>query len=127
MKTLKAVLFTVGFLFSISFVLAQSPLKVNSIEFKANYYKHKGLILDVRSADEYAAGHIEGSKNIDVENEAFESNIEKLDKNQAIFVYCTAGERSAIAANILRKNGFIVFDLNGGYPDLIKAGMKSTQ
>ncbi len=108
--------------------MGQSALKVNSIEFKANYYKFKGQLIDVRTAQEFAEGHIEGAKNIDITNDAFESEIEKLDKNQAFLVYCAIGVRSGRAAALLRKKGFKnVIDLNGGYEDLLKVGMKNAK
>ncbi len=109
-------------------LLAQSAMKVNSIEFKASYYKYKGIIIDVRTPQEFAEGHIEGSKNIDITNSSFDSEIEKLDKTQAVFLYCAIGVRSGRAAATLRKKGFkIVYDLDGGYSDLVKVGMRSTK
>lgn len=106
----------------------QSALKVNSIEFKASYFKYRGILLDVRTPLEFSEGHIENAKNIDISDALFESEIEKLDKNQTVFVYCAIGVRSSKAANILRKKGFKhVFDLDGGYPDLLKVGMKNVK
>lgn len=109
-------------------VLGQSALKVNSIEFKASYFKYRGLLLDVRTPMEFNEGHIENAKNIDISNVNFESELDKLDKEQTVFVYCAIGVRSTKAANMLRKKGFKhVFDLDGGYPDLIKVGMKNVK
>lgn len=107
---------------------SQSALKVNSIEFKASYFKYRGILLDVRTPLEFAEGHIENSKNIDISASNFESEIDKLDKDQTIFVYCAIGVRSTKAANILRKKGFKhVFDLDGGYSDLVKVGLKNVK
>lgn len=104
---------------------AQSALKVNSIEFKASYYKLKGVLVDVRTSHEYAEGHIENAKNIDVSKDDFATQVEKLPRDQAIFVYCGIGVRSAKAAAQLRKMGFkYVYDLDGGYEDLLKVGMR---
>jgi len=125
---MKKYLLSFSFLFLSIFVMGQSALKVNSIEFKANYYKFKGQLIDVRTAQEFAEGHIEGAKNIDLTNDAFESEIEKLVKNQAFLVYCSIGVRSGRAAALLRKKGFKnVIDLNGGYEDLLKVGMKNAK
>jgi rhodanese-related sulfurtransferase len=105
--------------------IAQSALKVNSIEFKASYYKLKGVLVDVRTAHEYAEGHIENAKNIDVSKDDFAMLVDKLPREQAIFVYCGIGVRSAKAAAQLRKMGFkYVYDLDGGYEDLLKVGMR---
>ena len=64
------------------------------------------MILDVREADEYAEGHIEGAIRLsytEIEEKA-ESILE--DKNQLILVYCRSGRRSAIAAEALVKLGY---------------------
>jgi rhodanese-related sulfurtransferase len=115
-------------LFTALTAISQSALKVNSIEFKASYFKYRGYILDVRTALEFAEGHIENAKNIDVSSTTFEAEIEKLDKDQPVFVYCAIGVRSSKAAAILRKKGFKhVFDLDGGYQDLLKVGMKNAK
>lgn len=111
-----------------AWALGQSALKVNSIEFKASYFKYKGVLLDVRTPLEYAEGHIENARNIDLSNSNFETEINKLDREQAVFVYCGIGVRSTKAAAMLRKKGFKhVFDLDGGYQDLVKVGMKSVK
>lgn len=72
--------------------------------------------LDVRTAEEYAAGHIPGAINIDVKSEGFKSEaIEKLPKEQTIALYCRSGKRSKIAAEILAKEGFKVVELECGF------------
>lgn len=111
-----------------SLAFSQSALKVNSIEFKASYFKYRGVLLDVRTPSEFADGHIENARNLDFSASNFEAEIDKLDKEQTVFLYCAIGVRSTKAANLLRKKGFKhVFDLDGGYPDLIKVGMKSVK
>lgn len=125
---MKKISFILIFVFAFLFSMAQSALKVNSIEFKAQYYKHRGQLIDVRTPYEYADGHIENARNIDVSVASFEAEIEKLDRDQAVFIYCGIGIRSAKAAAILRKKGFkYVYDLDGGYKDLIKVGMRSVK
>ncbi len=72
-------------------------------------------ILDVRTPEEFVGGSIADAINIDFNNNSFESEVQKLDKTKAIFVYCKAGGRSKEAAEILQKNGFkLVYDLKGG-------------
>ncbi len=64
----------------------------------ANKISEPGVvILDVRTSAEFAAGHIEGAINIDVEGMQFESGIAELDKSATIAVYCQSGRRSGIA------------------------------
>ncbi len=73
------------------------------------------LLIDVRTPQEYAEGHIKGAKNIDWYGENFKAEIGKLDKNKTVYVYCRSGKRSAEAAEEMRRNGFKnVYELQGG-------------
>ena len=70
------------------------------------------VLIDVRSASEYAEGHLDNSINLTVDTIGV--NIEKLvsDKNTIIIVYCRSGNRSATAANTLINLGYKnVYDL----------------
>jgi len=71
------------------------------------------VILDVRSAMEFASGHIKNAINIPVEN--LSSNLSKLpSKNKTIITCCASGMRSGMAKNILTKNGYTnVFNVGG--------------
>lgn len=81
-------------------------------------------VLDVRTPAEYAAGHIEGSRNIDFLGSDFEKEINGLDKDRDILVYCRSGKRSRAAALALRKVGFKkVLDLEGGIKAWEAAGL----
>lgn len=72
--------------------------------------------LDVRTADEYAEGHIENAINIDVLKDDFESKATAtLPKDKTIALYCRSDRRSKNAAKILTKNGYTVVELNSGY------------
>lgn len=64
------------------------------------------VIVDVRTPAEYAAGHLEGATNIDVEAADFGSKIGKLDKSKSYFVYCRSGNRSAQAITQMKAAGF---------------------
>jgi rhodanese-related sulfurtransferase len=80
-------------------------------------------VIDVRTPAEYAAGHIDGAINIDVEGPTFSADIEKLDKNGAYALYCHSGRRSAIAADQMSQAGFTkITNLKGGIADLQTAG-----
>lgn len=73
-------------------------------------------LVDVRTADEFAAGHIDGAKNIDVLKDDFEDKAcTTLPKDKTIAVYCRSGKRSLKAANILAKDGYKVVNLRGGW------------
>jgi len=68
--------------------------------------KDKVLIIDVRSAEEYKAGHIQNAININIEN--FEQNLGQIEdlKDFPIILYCNSGKKSGQAAEILVNNGF---------------------
>lgn len=68
--------------------------------------KHaNAVLLDVRTAEEYRQGHIEGSLNIPLQNiQSVKSSISALDK--PIYVHCLSGSRSAQAASVLKSMGY---------------------
>jgi len=72
-------------------------------------------LVDVRTKEEYQAGHIKDAMNMDVQNTNFKSNINKLDKSKPVLVYCRSGKRSINAAEIMKENGFTkIVNLEGG-------------
>src|SRR5271157_4518435 len=64
------------------------------------------IILDVRTADEFNAGHIAGAINIDYESAQFSANVSLLDKNKQYLIYCETGVRGAAATQIMIGLGF---------------------
>ncbi len=73
------------------------------------------LILDVRSPAEFQMGHLSGAKNINVMDRSFQANIQKLNSNQPVYVYCKSGARSKAACGVLSKQGFEeIYNLRGG-------------
>ncbi len=72
------------------------------------------LIVDVRTAEEYASGHIPEAINIPVETIGSDPIPELPDTDQTIFVYCRSGRRSAQAASTLVAQGYArVIDMGG--------------
>jgi len=81
------------------------------------------VVVDVRTPSEYAARHIQGAINLDVEASTFDAEIAKLDKNATYAVYCHSGRRSGLATDAMGKAGFTrVYNLSGGISDLASAG-----
>lgn len=64
------------------------------------------VILDVRTPDEFASGHIEGSLNIDYNSEGFVADLDRLDKNKLYLVYCRTARRSSDTVNVMVRLGF---------------------
>lgn len=72
-------------------------------------------LIDVRTPEEYKEKHLKNAVNMNINDAAFESQIEKLDKSKPVFVYCLSGGRSTKAANLLAQKGFKdVFNMQGG-------------
>lgn len=73
------------------------------------------IIIDVRTPEEFNAGHIDTSINVDFENPNFKSEIAKLDKDKTYFIYCRSGNRSGQALDIMKQEGINkIYDLQGG-------------
>lgn len=80
-------------------------------------------LIDVRTPDEWSRGHIEGAVHIDWFSDDFKAQVEKLDKNAPVRLYCAAGGRSEEAREMLRGMGFRdVLDLDGGIGAWKKSG-----
>ena len=64
------------------------------------------IIIDVRATDEFAAGHLDGAVNYNVEDGTLEQALPNLNPNANYVVYCRSGRRSAVAADLMKENGF---------------------
>lgn len=74
------------------------------------------FILDVRTPEEYAEGHIEGAKLMNVLDEvSFDAGIDTLKTDRTYYIYCRSGRRSRTAAAKMTERGLKVVDLQGGY------------
>ncbi len=82
------------------------------------------IILDVRTPEEYAEGHLEGALLLDFLNtEAFDAGIKELDKAHTYYVYCRSGKRSHKACAKMQELGLKVFDMEGGFLNWTAQGM----
>lgn len=82
------------------------------------------IILDVRTAAEYAAGHIPGSMNLDFFSPAFRENISKLGSDKRYIVYCKMGTRGFRTMNLMQELGFSnVTNIRGGISAWTDAGL----
>ncbi len=85
------------------------------------------VVLDVRTPAEFAAGHLSGAKNVDVEATDFASQIGSLDHSATYAVYCRTGVRSGMALQQMLGSGFTqVVDLSGGITAWTGAGKPVT-
>lgn len=88
---------------------------IDTQEFQKIQSGDNVVVLDVRTAQEVAEGHIEGSENYDVLNGEFMQKVDSFDKDKTYLVYCRSGARSANACSVMDQKGFEkVYNLDGG-------------
>lgn len=124
MKVLTFSLLSFLFCLSGTGLFAQSAPQLEAAAFKEKTASGKYLILDVRTAGEYASGHIEGAINLDINRADFQQEAKKLDPNRPVLVYCLSGIRSDRAARVLLSQGVKnVYNLRGGTRAWTAAGL----
>jgi rhodanese-related sulfurtransferase len=64
------------------------------------------VLIDVRTSEEFAEGHLVGALNLNVEDGTLEAALAGLDPSDTYQVYCRTGRRSAIAYDLMAANGF---------------------
>lgn len=90
---------------------------VSQKKFQRMSKKKNSVVLDVRTTDEFKAGHIPTAAQIDVlKTEEFKAQVASLDKKKTYLVYCRSGKRSKDAMRIMNELGFTkLYDLDGGF------------
>jgi phage shock protein E len=101
-----------------------TTVNLNVSEFSQKINEPDVIILDVRTPEEFASGHIEGALNIDFNSGDFANEITRLNPSETYAIYCRSGNRSGQAASIMHKAGFHdVSNLDGGVIDWTNAGL----
>ena len=77
------------------------------------------VIVDVRTPQEFAQGHVPKSRNIPLDT--LSSHISKLDRTKTILVCCASGARSGMAKSMLEKAGFTKVENAGPWQRLLSA------
>ena len=86
--------------------------------------KAKGVWIDVRSAEEFNAGHLQGAVNIPHDKIIEGVKAVGSDKDAPINLYCRSGRRAEAALTALKNAGYTNVTNHGGYEDLVKKGLK---
>ena len=86
--------------------------------------KAKGVWIDVRSAEEFNAGHLQGAVNIPHDKIIEGVKAIGSDKDAPINLYCRSGRRAEAALTELKNAGYTNVTNHGGYEDLVKKGLK---
>lgn len=71
-----------------------------------NFKNKNNVLLDVRTPEEFAEGHLEGAVNIDVKDPEFEEKIATLDAKKSYYIYCKSGGRARLATEKMQEKGF---------------------
>lgn len=89
------------------------------VDFEQTMLKD-AILIDVRTPEEYAEGHLEDALNINWYDADFAEKFDGMDKQKTVYVYCKSGRRSLEAQEKLKSVGFKnVINLEGGY-DAVK-------
>src|ERR1700756_4194246 len=97
---------TLFILLPLAWLHAQDTTKISTVattnktpaQIEKEVKQGKALLVDVRTPEEYNAGHLQYSTNIDYKAPNFGKNISTLDKKKTIYLYCRSGNRSGKAA-----------------------------
>lgn len=112
---------------SVSVACAQQYKNATPQEAKAMITKGNVVVVDVRTPQEWNAGHLAGAVLVDFYDANFESNIKKVAKDKNVVVYCARGRRSASAAEKMTAWGWKdVTNMTGGYSAWSEAGLPVT-
>lgn len=85
---------------------------IDPAAYQAQFDDAPHILIDVRTPQEFASGHIPGAINISVETLA--DRLSEIPEGQPVVVYCRSGNRSASAAQILAGAGYTdIYDLGG--------------
>ncbi len=82
------------------------------------------VVIDVRTPEEFAAGHLEGAVLVDYNAPDFAERIAEFDRDGDYVIYCRSGNRSAGARDVMTEQGFTdVVDVDGGIVAWNDAGL----
>ena len=96
--------------------------KLTPTEYKQQAVK-EGVLLDVRTPEEFQAGALQDAENSDYRGGEFAEDMKSWDKDKTYYLYCASGNRSGKAAQLLLEAGFKNVYNIGAYTDLKAAGI----
>ena len=129
---MKPVFITIAVIVMAVLAVYSLTLKKNSKDrmdaetFKQQHQETPGIVIDVRTQDEYDDGHLKiANQHHDILNGDFQQQLDSLDKNETYYLYCRSGNRSGQATQMMKDQGFESVYNIGGYSDLVSAGLES--
>lgn len=98
---------------------------LTAAEFKTAVESKKYLLIDVRTPEEFAVGHIAGAINISVNDPDFAKTVKaKTSKQKLVAIYCRSGRRSKLAISAIEPLKLQIVELNEGITSWQQAGYK---
>ncbi len=85
----------------------------------------EGVLIDVRTAGEFKQGHLAGARHIDISSPSFKQQIAGMDKSGTYYLYCRSGNRSGMAAEMMKSMGYENVYNIGGLNELARAGIET--
>ena len=109
---------------TIAQTVEKDSIQVLSIaQFEKLSSKKKSKIIDVRTPEEVAEGHLVGATTVNFLGANFAAEVQELNKNKTYLLYCRSGSRTRKAADAMQKMGFKhVYMLEGGITAWKEAG-----
>lgn len=95
---------------------------------QSNGGKADFVVIDVRTPQEFAQGHLENAINLDYNSESFSNELSNLDKTKTYLVYCKGGSRSGSAVPIMKELNFMtVNNMLGGITQWTAEGLPTVK
>jgi hydroxyacylglutathione hydrolase len=94
--------------------------EIDAGELNSRWKRRGEVVLDVRRAQEYQSGHIDGATNI--AHTRLAARINEIPRDRPVLVHCQGGGRSAFATAFLRQHGIDATNVAGGFGAWVKAG-----
>jgi len=116
----------IGIIMFNMFTKQSNGIDISIDEFKEKFQEEQGVVIDVRTQEEYEEGHlVKTDKLLDFTNGEFQDSLSDMDKDKTYYLYCRTGNRSGQAARIMKSQGFENVYNVGGFEDLANAGFEA--
>lgn len=97
---------------------------ISATEAQALLSSEEVIVLDIRTPEEFAEGHIPGAINIDYYAEDFAEQVVSLDSSKTYLVHCRSGGRSGRSMSVFKEHNFShVLHLNKGFKQWQSQGL----
>tara|TARA_B100001758_G_C18403624_1_gene610564 strand:- start:106 stop:810 length:705 start_codon:yes stop_codon:yes gene_type:complete len=118
--------FSIVFFFSCETIDSQVITNIDAEQFFKKINENNGIIIDVRTPEEFHSGHINEATNINFYDEDFIDKLQIVRKDLPIYIYCRSGGRSSLAATKMEELGFAkVYNLSRGIDAWYSDGYQS--